>query len=99
MKQSGKRKQPFITIAMRERKIIELFQSYLKRGHIHFRPRDKIYHFEIGARLDVLRTLELFLKVYPSKLKKMRSRIVKLQRVLNDYTPRHINKKVVHDIV
>lgn len=98
MKRSGLRKQPFIAIAMRERKIIELFLSYLKCGHIHFRPKDNVFHFEIGARNEVLETAKLFSEKFPSKLLKMKSRIISLQQVLNDYTPRQSNM-ALHDIV
>lgn len=98
MKQNGsEKKQPFIAVAMRDRKIIELFLSYLNCGHIHFRPKDKMYHFEIGARDEVLETLQLFSEVYPSKLLKMRSRMASLRQVLNDYTPR--SGLAGHDIV
>lgn len=98
MKKNGsEKKQPFIAVAMRDRKIIELFLSYLNCGHIHFRPKDKLYHFEIGARSEVLETLQLFSEVYPSKLLKMRSRMENLRQVLNDYMPR--SGLAGHDIV
>lgn len=79
--------QPFVAIALKDRKIVELFKEFLGRGNIHLRPKEKIYHFEIGARKDVLITLRLFTRVYPSKLSKMVERVKVLQRILNDYTP------------
>ena len=98
MKKNGNRKQPFVAVAMRDRKIIELFLTYLKYGNIHFRPKDNVYHFEIGARQEVLTVIKMFSEEFPSKLLKMKSRIIALQQVLNDYTPRR-NKIVPHDIV
>ena len=87
IKRSGGRGQPFIAVAMKDKKIVDLFQDFLGYGHIHYRPKEKIHHFEIGSRKEVLITLPLFSEVFPSKLTKMKKRIDKLQEILNDYTP------------
>jgi len=87
LKSNGSSKQPFLAVAMKDRKIVELFRDFLKIGHIHYRPKEKIHHFEIGAKREVLFALQLFSDKYPSKLEKVKKRIHKLQRILNDYTP------------
>lgn len=96
LKSNGSRKQPFLAVAMKDYKIVELFKDFLKVGNIHRRPKEKIYHFEIGAKNEVLFALQLFSDKYPSRLKKVRKRIYKLQRILNDYTPgTRINREMI----
>ena len=88
MKKNSSNYQPFIAIAMKERKVIEMFSKFLNCGQkIRYRQRDGTYHFEIGSKTQVLRVLELFLMIYPSQLKKQQFRMKKLQWILNDYTP------------
>ncbi len=87
LKQSGQYMQPFFAIAMREKKIINLFKDFLKMGHIHKRVKEKMLHFEINSKNEVQKALEIFCCLYPSKLKKMRKRISRLHWILNDYTP------------
>lgn len=87
IKKNGGKGQPFIAIAMKDEKIVELFKDFLRCGNIHYRPKEKIHHFEIGSREEVLKTLWLFSKVYPPRLSKMKKRIKRLQEILNDYTP------------
>jgi hypothetical protein len=87
LKKNGIYKQPFFAVAMRDVKIIKLFKRYLNIGHIHNRPKERILHFEINSRKEVLKALNLFLKKYPSKLNKTRKKIKRLRRILNDYTP------------
>lgn len=87
IKKNGNKGQPFVAVAMKDRKIVELFKNFLGYGHIHYRPKEKIYHFEIGKRGEVLLTLRLFSEVYPSRLTKMKKRMNRLQQILNDYTP------------
>lgn len=100
MKTNWSRKQPFIAIAMKDKKIVYLFKDFLGCGHIHFRRRDNLYHFEIGSRKEVLRTLTLFLEIYPSKLLKMKRRMEKLRWILNDYTQRSTENLISgYDIV
>lgn len=88
MKKNGTKGQPFIAVAMKDRNIIELFKSFLGFGNIHDRPKENMFHFEIGSRKEVLQTINIFLKVYPSRLPKMTERMKNLQRHLNDYTLR-----------
>lgn len=89
IKKNGvKHTQPFFAVAMRDRKIVELFHSFLNVGHIHLRPKEKMFHFEIGSRKEVLQVVQMFLRIYPSKLLKMKKRLKRLLRILNDYTPR-----------
>lgn len=87
IKKSGSYHQSFFAVAMKDRKIVELFKDFLKLGNIHFRPKEKIYHFEIGARKEVLVALRVFLETYPSKLMKVRRKMRDLRLFLNDYTP------------
>lgn len=86
IKRNGNRGQPFFAVAMKDSKIIRLFKKFLKMGHIHDRPKEKILHFEIGSRKEVLAATEIFLEKYPSKLIKMRRRMCRLRQILNDYT-------------
>jgi len=86
MKRNGFRHQPFIAVAMKDKKIIQLFRDFLGVGNIRFRSKDFLYHFEIGSRKEVLRVLYIFSKIYPSRLPKMKQRIEKLESILNDYT-------------
>ena len=85
-KSNGTGKQPFIAVAMKDVKIVELFKMFLKVGHIHERPKEKMLHFEIGARNDVLKILNVLLNIYPSKLRKVIRRMRQVKWILNDYT-------------
>lgn len=96
LKSNGSRKQPFLAVAMKDYKIVELFKDFLKVGNIHYRPKEKIHHFGIGVKREVLSALRLFSDIYPSKLKKVKRKISKLQRILNDYTPgSRINRDMI----
>lgn len=87
LKSNGSSKrQPFLAVAMKDKKIVELFKEFLNVGHIHLRPHEKMSHFEIGAKREVLYALDLFLNKYPSRLAKSRQRLVNLHWILNDYT-------------
>lgn len=87
IKKNGSKGQPFFAIAMKDKKVIELFKSFIGFGHIHNRPKEKMIHYEIGSKVEVLKTINMFLKDYPPKLPKMIIRMKNLRRVLNDYTP------------
>lgn len=87
IKKNGSKGQPFFAIAMKDKKVIELFKSFIGFGHIHNRPKEKMIHYEIGSKVEVLKTINMFLRDYPSKLPKMIIRMKNLKRVLNDYTP------------
>lgn len=87
MKRSGNRLQPFAAIAMKDRNIIKLFHSFLGFGNIRFRPRENVYHWESGSKSGVRQVIEVFREKYPGKLRKMKLRMDKVRRILNDYTP------------
>ncbi len=91
VKQSGKYKEPFFTIAMKDRKIIELLCNFLEYGKVRYR-KDGVYHYEVNSRKELLKIADLFLVKYPLKQKRQRNRLVKLQRILNDYTRNHSRK-------
>ena len=86
LKSNGKYKQPFVAIAMKDRKIVELFKDFFRVGHFHERPKENILHFEIGAKKEVLFVLHQFSENYPSRLLKVKRKMEKLRRILNDYT-------------
>jgi len=92
-KSNGSRKQPFFAVAMKDHKIVELFKDYFKVGNIHLRPKEKMIHYEVGAQSEVRNLLQKFFKKYPPKLRKMRERVERTLRILNDYTqgPKHKN--------
>jgi hypothetical protein len=88
VKQSGKYREPFFTIAMKDRKIIELMCNFLKYGKVRYR-KDGVYHYEVNSRKELLRIANIFLAKYPLQQKRQRNRLVELQRILNDYTRNH----------
>jgi len=87
MKRSGERFQPFAAIAMKDKEIIVLFRDFLGFGNIRFRPREHVYHWEVGSISGVLKVIEVFRDKFPGKLMKMKLRMEKVRRILNDYTP------------
>lgn len=97
IKNNGSKFQPFVAVAMKDRKIVELFKIFLGLGHIHVRPKENIYHFESGSKSAVLQILYLFSEFYPVRLPKMKLRMEKVRRILNDYTPksqRHVGTMI-----
>lgn len=84
----GKYYQPYFTVAMREEAIIDLFQEFFGFGSKYYRPAQKLYQFETGRREYVSKLAECFLHTYPIMLSRNQKRLQKLQRILNDYTPR-----------
>ena len=87
MKKSGNHYQPFIALAMKDKKIVELFQQFCNSGKVRYRFRDGTYHFEIGSIKKVKQILCHFLTHYPFQLSKMKYRVDQVLRILNDYTP------------
>lgn len=87
IKSNGSKFQPFVAVAMRDKKIVHLFQSCLKEGYIHLRSQEKIYHWEMGSRKAVSSFLRVFSEKYPVKLVKTRYRMERVRWILNDYTP------------
>jgi len=89
LKKSGLKMQPFFAVAMKDRKIIELVKKFLGCGNIHKR-QDALYHWEVNKRSDVCKVIKIFTARYPSRLKKMKEQMGKVERILNDYTPRSL---------
>jgi hypothetical protein len=84
-KKSGNRQQPFLAVAMKDRKIVELFKEFLEYGKVRQR-NDGMYHYEINHP-DILRKVcPLFLTHYPLQHARQRERMTNLQWILNDYT-------------
>jgi hypothetical protein len=78
--------EPYLFIAMKDRKIIELFRNFVQHGKIRLR-KDGLSHLEIN-RKDVLeKVCDIFLNHYPLRHKRQRERLQKLQWILNDHTP------------
>lgn len=92
LKKSGLRMQPFFAVAMKDRKIIELVKEFLKCGNIHKRSDDGLYHWETNKKSDVIKVIEIFTTQYPSKLQKMKERMGKVKRILNDYMPSSLSQ-------
>ena len=99
MKANGSNGQPFLALAMKDKKIVDLFQHFCQTGKVRFRPNDGVYHFEIGSRELVLNMLTLFTIYYPFRLTKMKQRVKNVQRILNDYTPDSVVAIHGNDIV
>lgn len=78
--------QAFFSVAMKDKRIIELFQTFFGYGYIYFRPESGVYHYttaDFGRVSEIVRT---FMEVYPSKQQHMRTRLEKLRGILNDHT-------------
>ena len=89
-RKSGDRLKPYFCILMREKAIIDLFRDFFGFGSKYYRPAEKLFHFETAKRENVLKLSKFFLKDSPVKLFKNRKRLEGLQRILNDYTLRHL---------
>src|SRR3989338_1773185 len=84
-KKSGDRQQPFLAIAMKDQKIIELLRDFIQYGNI-LRRGDGMYHYEINHQKVLQVACSLFLTKYPLCHKRQRERLQQVQRILNDYT-------------
>lgn len=83
---NGLRKEPYFFIAMKDKQIIELLQSFINYGKIRYR-KDGVYHYEVNRR-EILKSIcLLFLKQYPLHHRGQRKRLLLLRRILNDHTP------------
>ena len=91
-KKSGNRRQPFFLIAMKDRKIIELFRDFLQHGNVR-RRKDGLYHYEINHSTVLQKVCSLFITHYPLRHSRQRERMTTLQRLLNDYTRNPALKK------
>src|SRR3989338_1233222 len=63
-KKSGNRQQPFLAVAMKDRKIIELCRRFLQYGNVR-RRKDGLYHYEINHSQVLQKICLLFLTRYP----------------------------------
>jgi hypothetical protein len=90
-KKSGNRQQPFLAVAMKDRKIIELFPEFLRHGHVR-RRNDGMYHYEINHTEVLKKVCTVFLRQYPLQHTQQRKRMQKLQRILNDYMRNRLRK-------
>jgi hypothetical protein len=86
LKMSDGRKEPYFFVAMKDRKIVDLFQNFVNYGNLRLR-RDKVFHCEINKRDKLKEICTLFLQQYPLQHARQRARLQELQRILNDYTP------------
>lgn len=84
-KKSRNRLQPFLAVAMKDRKIIELLRLFLRHGKVRQRS-DGMYHYEINHPAVLKNVCSVFLTQYPLRHTQQRERMEKLQRILNDYT-------------
>lgn len=87
-RKSGNRMQPYFCVLMKEEAIINLFLKYFGFGRKYYRIKEKIFHFETGKKVNVLKLCNFFLETCPVRLNKNIGRMRNLQRILNDYTPR-----------
>jgi len=84
-KKSKSRRQPYFAVAMKDRKIVELFREFLQHGTVRKR-KDGVYHYEINHSQILQKVCPLFLAQYPLRHARQRERMQTLQRLLNDYT-------------
>ena len=85
LKRSADYRQPYIAIAMKDQKVIELLREFIQHGNIR-RRKDGVYHYEINHRRVLQDVCSLFLTRYPLRHAEQRERMQHLQRILNDYT-------------
>ena len=84
-KKSGNRQQPYLAVAMKDRKIIELCREFFQHGKVRQRT-DGMYHYEINHSTLLKEVCSIFLTRYPLQHARQRERMMTLQRLLNDYT-------------
>ncbi len=84
-KKSGKRQQPYFMVAMKDRKIIELFRDFIGHGKVRLR-KDGLYHYELNSVAILQQVIPMFLHEFPLRHVRQTVRIAELQRILNDYT-------------
>lgn len=79
-KKSNDRQQPFLAIAMKDQKTIELLREFLQHGNIR-RRKDGLYHYEINHQEVLQDICSVFLTRYPLRHAGQRER---LQHLLTD---------------
>lgn len=95
MKKSENRQQPFLAIAMKDRKIIQLLRDFIQYGNVRKR-KDGVFHYEINHSKILQDVCSTFLTQYPLRHAGQRKRLQHLQRILNDYTR---NSEQVHKVL
>ena len=88
-KSSGLAQEPFFAIAMKDRKIIELLKEFVGYGNVRLR-KDGVCHLEINSRDILKKVCGMFINQYPLRHKGQKNRLLKLQQLLNDHTPRSL---------
>lgn len=86
LKKRNETYQAFFSVAMKDRKIIELFQEFLGYGYIYFRPESGVYHYTTTDFWRVSEVVKTFTEIYPSRQQHMKERLEKLKGILNDHT-------------
>jgi hypothetical protein len=82
----GKRMQPYFSVAMKDKAIIDLLYAFVGIGNIYYRPPTKLFHFETAKRENIRKLCHMFLYEFPVQLSKNRKRLESIYRILNDYT-------------
>jgi hypothetical protein len=98
IKSSGLVKEPFFMIAMKDKKIIDLISKFVNYGNVRLR-KDGVYHLEINSRAILKKVCEMFLNQYPLRHERQRKRLILLQQLLNDYTPRSPNRAGSENVI
>jgi len=93
-KKSKSRLQPFLAVAMKDQKIIQLLREFIQYGNVRLR-KDGMYHYEINHPKVLQAVCSLFLTRYPLRHARQRGRMEHLQRILNDYTRNPASKLVL----
>ena len=94
IKKCGNHLSPFIAVAMKDKKIVDLFRKFLNYGNVRLR-KDGVYHLEVNSKNEIKKIAKLFLYQYPLQHKKQREKLKKLQRILNDYTPNSLKRSMI----
>ncbi|OHA28785.1 MAG: hypothetical protein A3F51_02270 [Candidatus Taylorbacteria bacterium RIFCSPHIGHO2_12_FULL_45_16] len=97
-KSSGLVQEPFFMIAMKDKKIIELINKFVNYGNVRLR-KDGVYHLEINSRIILKKVCKMFLNQYPLHHERQRKRLMLLQQLLNDYTPRSLKPVVLENVI
>jgi hypothetical protein len=80
-KKHGRTNEPFFAVAMKDKKIVELFPEFLGFGTIRHRG-DGLYHYEVNRASDVLKAIKVFISL--CKHEETKARMEQVKRILND---------------
>lgn len=98
VKSSGLYKQPFVAVAMKDKKIIETIGQFVGYGKTRLR-KDGAYHWEVSNKTVLQKVCDLFLNKYPLHHKRQRERLEKIQQLLNDYTPKFSGTRSLENMI